>query len=151
MNGTCPYCEKFCEIEIIKKMEKYVIRGIEIESEAEFSLCTVCGKDFATMDQMGFSLTNGYNAYRKLENIIFPEEIISIREKYGANQKTFAKILDLEELAFKCYEQGTLTSKAVSNLIQSMNKPENFFAQFEQNKPKLPLFRIRKIGSKIYK
>ena len=85
MKSTCPYCEEFCEIEIVKKMEKNIIHGIEIESEAEFSLCTVCGKDFATMDQMGFTLTNGYNEYRKLENIIFPEEIISIREKYGAS------------------------------------------------------------------
>ncbi len=151
MNGMCPYCEEFREIEIIKKMEKNIIRGIEIESEAEFSLCTVCGKDFATMDQMGFTLTNGYNEYRKLENIIFPEEIISIRQKYGTNQKTFAKILELEELAFKCYEQGTLTSKAVSNLIQSMDKPENFFVQFEKNKHKLTLHQIRKIESEIYK
>ncbi len=132
-------------------MEKYIIRGIEIESEAEFSLCTVCGKDFATMDQMDFTLTNGYNTYRKLENSIFPEEIISIRGKYGVSQKTFAKRLDLGDLAYKRYEQGTLTSKAVSNLIQSMDKPENFFAQFEQNKHKLPLHQIRKIGSKIYK
>ncbi len=151
MKSTCPYCEEFREIEILKKMEKNIIHGIEIESEAEFSLCTVCGKDFATMDQMDFTLTNGYNTYRKLENIIPPEEIISIRGKYGVSQKTFAKILEFEDLAIQYYEQGTLTSKAVSNLIQSMDKPENFFVQFEQNKHKLPPHQIRKIKSKIYK
>jgi len=151
MKSTCPYCEKFREIEIVKKMEKNIIHGIEIESEAEFSLCTVCGKDFATMDQMGFSLTNGYNTYRKLENIIFPEEIISIRGKYGINQKTFAKILELEESAFKCYEQGTLASKAVSDLIRLMELPEKFTEMFEKNKYKLSPSQIRKIENTLTK
>jgi putative zinc finger/helix-turn-helix YgiT family protein len=151
MKSTCPYCEEFRAIEIVKKMEKNIIHGIEIESEAEFSLCTVCGKDFATMDQMDFTLTNGYNEYRKLENIIFPEEIISIREKYGASQKTFAKILDLKELAFKCYEQGTLTSKAVNDLIRLMELPEKFTEMFEKNKYKLSSSQIKRIENTLTK
>ncbi len=151
MKRVCPYCEKFREIEIVKKMEKYIIHGIEIESEVEFSLCTVCGKDFATMNQMDFSLTNGYNAYRKLENIIFPEEIISIRRKYGASQKIFAKILDLEESALKIYEQGTLTSKAVSDLIRLMEASEKFTEMFGKNKYKLSPSQIGKLENMLTK
>ena len=47
MKGVCPYCEDFREIEIIRKMEKSMIRGREIASDAEFSLCTACGKDIS--------------------------------------------------------------------------------------------------------
>jgi putative zinc finger/helix-turn-helix YgiT family protein len=122
---------------------------LEIESEAEYSVCTVCGKDFATMDQMDITLTNGYNLYRKLENIISPSEIIAIREKYDASQKAFAKILDLGELTINSYEQGSLPSKSVSNLILLMDKPENFTELFEKNKHKLSLFQIKKIENSL--
>lgn len=149
MKGICPHCEELREIKIIKKIEKNVIRGFEIESEAEYSLCTECGKDFATMDQMDITLTNGYNMYRKLENIIFPADIIAIREKYSTSQKAFAKILDLGELTINSYEQGSLTSKSVSNFIRLMEKPENFTELFEQNKHKLSPHQIKKIENSL--
>ena len=47
---------------------------------------------------MKSALDDGYNKYRRLEGIIFPEEILNIRKKYNASQKAFAKILNLGEL-----------------------------------------------------
>jgi putative zinc finger/helix-turn-helix YgiT family protein len=149
MKGVCPYCEDFREIEIIRKMEKSMIRGREIASEAEFSLCTACGKEFASMQQMDTTLTNGYNLYRELENIIFPAKIIAIRQKYGASQKAFAKILDLGELTINSFEQGSLPSKSVSNLMRLMEKPGNFTELFEKNRSKLSSFQVKKIESKL--
>lgn len=149
MKGMCPICEDYRDIQIIRCEEEATIRGRKIIAEVEYSLCSYCKNEFSTADQMDLTLTNGYNEYRKLENIIFPKEIVSIREKYGASQKAFAKILDLGELTINSYEQGSLTSKSISNLIQLMNKPVNFTELFEKNKHKLSLFQIRKIESSL--
>ncbi len=149
MKTMCPYCEDMREIKIIKKNEESIIRSRKIESEAEYSLCTICNKEFATFEQMDITLRNSYNVFRTLENIIFPDEIIRIREKYNVSQKAFAKILDLGELTINSFEQGALPSKSVSNLINLMGKLENFTDLFEKNKSKLSDHQIKKIESAL--
>lgn len=147
MQSVCPICEKLREINIVKKNETSTIRGQTVTAEAEYSICNSCGQEFATADQMERTLRNAYNEYRKIENILFPKEIIVIRKKYGASQKAFAKILDLGELTINSYEQGSLPVKSVSNLIKLMNHPENFGELYEKNKHKLSSHQRRKIES----
>jgi len=147
MKMVCPNCEKEADVTLKNAVETYTIKGSEISVESEFYICSECGEDFATMDQMDKTLNQGYNIYRERENIIFPEKIVSIRGKYGASQKAFAKILDLGELTINSLEQGSLPSKSISNLIGLMDKPENFTELFEKNKHKLSPFQIKKIKS----
>jgi putative zinc finger/helix-turn-helix YgiT family protein len=151
MQRICPICEDWHEIKIVKKSEKSNIRGRTIKADSVFSVCTHCGNEFLSPGQMDTTLTNAYNEYRKLENVIFPDEIVSIRKKYGASQKVFAKILDLGELAINSFEQSSLPSKSVSNLIKLMDKPANFSRLFHKNKNRLSPHQIRKIESCLVK
>ncbi len=145
MKSVCPNCEKTTEIKIETKNEIFKIKGKDIPILSEFSVCNECHEEFATADQMEGTLNAGYNQYRKEENIITPQEIIDIRQKYGASQKAFAKILDLGELTINSFEQGSLPSKSVSNLIRLIHKPENFTELFDKNKNKLSSRQIKKI------
>ena len=64
MQGMCPICEEIREIRIVKQNESATIRGLTITAEAEYSVCNFCEEEFATIDQMDITLTNGYNEYR---------------------------------------------------------------------------------------
>ena len=149
MKGICPICEDFRDIEVISKSEITKVKGIEVETFAHYSICTDCNNEFYTSEQMDETLTNAFNEYRKIENIIFPGDIINIREKYGVSQKAFAKILDLGELTINSFEQGSLPSKSISNLIKFMEKKDNFIDLFQRNRHKLTKLQITKIEYKL--
>lgn len=149
MKGLCPNCEKETSLTLKKENEIYKIKDQKISVEAEFYICSECGEDFATADQMQAALVEGYNKYRKLEGIIFPEEIIDIRKKYNASQKAFAKILNMGELTINSYEQGSLVAKSMSDFIKLMEHPENFTELFEKNKSKLTPNQIKKIEAAL--
>ena len=149
MEGFCPNCEKKTDLTLKIENEIYKIKDKEISVDTEFYFCSECGEDFATADQMQSALDNGYNKYRELEGIIFPDEIIKIRKKYDASQKAFAKILNLGELTINSYEQGSLVAKSISDFIKLMDHPENFIELFEKNKSKLTDYQVKKIKAAI--
>jgi putative zinc finger/helix-turn-helix YgiT family protein len=149
MKGICPICEDIRDIKVISKTEISKVKGREVESVVEYSICLQCNEEFATSEQMNTTLTNAYNQYRIIEGIISPSDIINIREKYGVSQKAFAKILDLGELTINSFEQGSLPSKSVSNLIKFMDKKDNFIDLFQRNKHKLTKLQITKIERKL--
>lgn len=149
MKGFCPHCQKEIEVTLRQTTENYSIKGHNILVNVEYFICNNCNEDFSTPGQMDKCLNEGFNKYRQIENIIFPDEIIKIREKYGASQKAFAKILALGELTINSYEQGSLPSKSVSNLIKLMEKIENFTELFEKNKHQLSKRQIQKIESTL--
>lgn len=149
MNTFCPNCEKETEVFLENRNEEYQIRGKPILVKSQFYRCSVCGEEFATSKQMDAAVREGYRKYRGQEGIIFPEEIIEIRKKYNISQKAFAKILDLGELTINSFEQGSLPSKSVSNLIKLMEKPVNFTELFEKNRDRLTALQVRKIESSL--
>jgi putative zinc finger/helix-turn-helix YgiT family protein len=149
MKTICPYCEAISDIHIIQKQENQIIRGKLITSDSEYSVCTACGQHFATAKQMEESLNKVLNTYREQENIIFPQEIVRIRNTYAVSQKAFAKILNLGELTINSFEQGSLPTKSVSNLIRLMEYPENFIRLFVQNKSLLSTFQTKKIEERL--
>lgn len=88
----CPYCEEFREIKIIKKMEKNIIRGMEIESEAEFSLCSVCEKDFASIIIDKFEAGLRKNKLKSESRNIFVLVDESHRSQYGVANASMKRV-----------------------------------------------------------
>jgi len=145
MKSLCPYCEKPENIKIVKTREDYEIKGVTVAVVSEKSVCLKCTRNFATDVQMERTLRAGYAAYRKKADIVTPEEIVRIREKYGASQKVMARILDLGELTINSYEQGALVSKSISNLIRLVENPVNFTLLFDRKRDELSRTQIRRI------
>jgi putative zinc finger/helix-turn-helix YgiT family protein len=149
MKGMCPYCEKQTELRKERKPESYSIRNRTITVESEYFVCAECHRDFSTSEQMENALRQGYDKFRETEDIISPQEIIAIRQQYGASQKAFAKILDLGELTINSYEQGALPAKSVSNFLRLMGTKDNFKKLFLKNKGKLSKMQLRKISAAL--
>ncbi len=147
--GFCPICEQDRAIRTVTRIEETVVKGIGVQAEAEFSMCSFCNEEFATADQMDRSLANAYSAYRKEVDLVSPEEIVGIRKKYNVSQKAFAKMLDLGDLTINGYEQGSLPSRSVSNLIRLAKDAKNFATLFEKNKHRLTPPQLRKIEGKL--
>jgi len=150
VTGFCPYCGEYREIQIINRIEETVVKSASVSAPAIFSLCEQCGSEFADGDQMDQSLKNAYTAYRKMADIVTPDEIISIRNQYGISQKAYAKLLGLGELTINSFEHGSIPSKSISNLIRLTSQKKNFMELFEKNKDKLSPFQVSKIESKLH-
>ena len=49
-----------------------------------------------------------FNIYRDKNNILYPEKIKEIRDKYGLTQKEMSKLLGWKDITYQRYENGSL-------------------------------------------
>ena len=149
MNTMCPFCEKFTNVEVLSNLETRIVKETEITTLALYSKCSVCNNEFSTPDQMDQTLKNAFNEYRRIHNIIQPEDIIKIRNKYNISQKAFSKLLGFGELTINNYEQGAIPVKANSNLIRLVDNIDDFFKLFKENKEKLSNSQRKKVEQRL--
>ncbi|OHE63637.1 MAG: hypothetical protein A2Z99_03180 [Treponema sp. GWB1_62_6] len=133
----CPVCEAIRTVEFGSRAETLPVRGVDVEIEAEFSRCTVCGEEFADAESMDRTLQAAYAGYRHKLGILSPDEIRAIRARYGVSQKAFGLILGFGELTINSYESGSLPTEANNNLIKLVRHPETFKELFGSNKDKI--------------
>lgn len=125
------YCEK-CDI-TLDKSETFVetraqtgrVRGEEVTVDMPVRVCTICQtliNDNALDNALDIAI---YDIYRQRHNIIFPAEIVALREKYGLSQKNLALLLGLGEITVHRYEGGALAEVAPSKLLRLMENPAN--------------------------
>lgn len=125
------YCEK-CDTTVAPS-ETFVetrsqsgrVRGEEIDVEMSVRICSACQtliNDNALDNAM---IIATYDVYRVRHDLIFPAEIVALREKYGLSQKNMALLLGLGEVTVHRYEGGALAEVAPSKLLRLMNNPVN--------------------------
>jgi uncharacterized phage-associated protein len=67
-----------------------------------------------------------YNKYRAKFNIPFPDEITTIRQKYGIAASKMAAILGFGTNSYRQYEAGEMPSVSNARLIQMIADPNKF-------------------------
>jgi len=149
MKTLCPYCGTVQNAKTISRIETYTYKGETISLSHELSVCTVCGTEMATAQQAGDSLIAVREAYRGRHDLISPDEIRSIRERYGAGQKPFGIVLGLGESTIANYERGELPTAANSNLIRLMDDPHAFRTLFEERRELIGPTQQKRIGARI--
>lgn len=117
MKNYCEICEKEVETKIITRKENYTVCGEEVEVEAKVMVCAECGEDLFNEELDSATLLNVYNEYRRIHNLLKPEEIKKIREQYGLSQEDFAKLLNWEEKTIRRYENGAVQSPEHNSLL----------------------------------
>lgn len=117
MKNYCEICEKEVETKIITRKENYTVCGEEVEVEAKVMVCAECGEDLFNEELDSATLLNAYNEYRRIHNLLKPEEIKKIREQYGLSQEDFAKLLNWEEKTIRRYENGAVQSPEHNSLL----------------------------------
>ena len=145
----CPQCGSIREATIATREETYPFRGESITTVHEFSVCVDCGTDVATAAQMDRNLSAIREAYRTRHELVTPEEIRKIRNRYGAGQKPFGIILGLGESTIANYERGDVPTAANSTLIQLMADVETFRRVFDQRKDHIGSTQRKRIEDRI--
>lgn len=145
----CDNCDSLVEYEIIEKKEVYNLRGDLIEINSYVAKCKRCNSELFEPYLENENLKQLYRKYAKKHNLVLPEDIKSMREKYDVSQTLFAIILGIGEATIERYESGSLPSKSISNLIKSAENPLFFSRMLENNKSKLTKTDYERIKKNI--
>lgn len=110
-----------------RKPKKMVFRGEEFEVCDHYYRCETTGKEFSTTETGDITMMQLYNQYREQNDILFPEQISEIRERYGVSAARMSAILGFGPNVYKSYEKGDIPSKSNSKLINIARDPKLFF------------------------
>lgn len=126
MKVYCPYCRKEESYKIEKrKINRF--KGIEINTYENVAICEKCGKDLYVNDIETENNNRIYDAYRKKANIIKPQDIIKLRDKYDISQRELTAILGFGKMTINRYERGGIPTKAQSDYIKLLMENDDEF------------------------
>ena len=147
----CEACGKDVETKVIMKKENYNVCGDDIEVEAQILVCAECGEELFCEEFDSETLIHAYNEYRSRHKLLFPEEIKSIREKYGLSQRSFSKLLNWGDKTICRYENGSIQDRAHNSLLLFLREPENMRTYLTENEILLEERQRKKLFDTIEK
>ena len=115
------YCVE-CDNEVVATIEhrsmSMRIRGQETNYDAAVAICPSCGSVIADSRIEGKNLAAAYTAYRSANNLLQPEEIKEIRNRYGLSLRDFSRFLGFGEQTVSRYETGALQDEAHDGMMR---------------------------------
>lgn len=136
-------------MKIIKKRATYTVKGTPITFYEKIKVNEKTGEEIYDPKLEQENDIELYNEYRKLNSLLFPEEIKAIREKYGVTQVEFAQILGLGDKTITRYENGSLQDNAQNNLIKIVGRNSEEFLKLLKECKKLSKEKIDELSEKI--
>ena len=128
MRVYCPYCKKEVEYKIEKRDLKE-FRGIEVNTFENVAICNECNQDLYVNEIEDENNERIYQIYREKANIIKPEDIIKLREKYDISQRELTSILGFGKMTINRYERGGLPTKSQSDYIKLLIENDDKFIE----------------------
>ena len=137
MKVYCPYCKKEVEYRIEKRDIKE-FKGIEVNTFENVAICNECNEDLYVNEIENVNNERIFKIYRKIANIITPQDIVNLRNKYDISQRELTAILGFGKMTINRYERGGLPSKSQSDYIRLLIDNEIEFvnrvkAAYEKN------------------
>jgi len=102
--------------------EEYEVRGEKIALDVPRLFCSTCGESVID-PAFGDPTLKLYAEYRKRHNLLSPEQIRDIRQKYALSQDAFATLLGTSPATLARYEGGSLQDKAYDQLLRACDSP----------------------------
>lgn len=146
----CPECDKITETVTRKIAHEFNIKGTLIEVEGNANLCSQCGQLFGD-ELYNQLLQKAYDEYRRRNELLSPEDIRRIREKYQLSQVLFSKIAGIGEATLQRYERGALPSVANNKLISLARTPQGLLDLLEANRTRISELDYHAIKSRLEK
>jgi putative zinc finger/helix-turn-helix YgiT family protein len=109
-----------------KEVRTLTFRKESFEIQYYFYRCEDTNEEFESLKQNELNVTQLYNQFRIKHKLPFPEEIKSIREKYGLSVTKMASILGFGANVYRNYESGEVPNESNSRLIELIKDPEEF-------------------------
>lgn len=110
-----------------KKIKKMAFRKEDFEVYDFYYKCEDTGKEFSTTETGDITMKQLYNQYREKNDILFPGQIIDLREKYGLSPLKMSAVLGFGPNVYKSYEKGDIPNKSNSTLLNIAKDPKQFF------------------------
>lgn len=140
----CEKCNQKVNYHIIKEnLKEY--KGIEVDVEQNIGVCEQCGEKLYIIDLEEDNLNRLYFKYRKLTNIVSPQEIIDFRSKYNISQRELVAILDWGKMTINRYERGSLPNQSHSDILKLIIKDESYFREKVED-----AYNCKRISEKTY-
>lgn len=128
MKVYCPYCREEKEY-VIEKRHVKEFRGKDIDTYENVAVCFTCRNDLYISELEDENTKRIYDAYRLVENIIKPEDIIALRNKYNISQRELTAILGFGKMTINRYERGGVPTKSQSDYIKLLIENESKFVE----------------------
>lgn len=133
MKGICPNCEKKTSLELIRTTEGIDVRGEKIEVEITYYRCLDCGEEFEDPRSNDDPLDKAYREYRRRHSMTQPEEIKSLRKRYGLTQSEMSKLLGWGAVTLSRYENGALQDATHEKTLRLAMEPQNLSKLIEES------------------
>ncbi len=147
--ALCPDCEEYTDVTLGVEKEVYNVRGEPIKIEAEVAICQKCGEKIFDEERDSRNFEIAYNQYRKKHNLLLPDEIRTIREKYGLSQRALSRLLGWGEITIHRYENGAIQDNVHDSLLRLIEDPQNIQKFLEANRNKLPSYTGARLEKRI--
>jgi len=147
----CTSCDE--ERAFVKKQTEIIheIKGESINVNVNIPYCAICGSQLTDLETENEHYDSALMIYRKTHNLLIPEEIKEIRQKYNLSQRAFARALGFAEATINRYELGALQDNLHNNLLLLCKEPDNFLTIINQNKTNLSQTEYDEIENHIKK
>lgn len=123
-------------------------RKEEFEVLYHFYVCKDSGEQFTDEELDAVNINQVHNQYRAKYGIPFPEEIISIREKYGLSASKMSEVLGFGINTYRAYEAGEIPSVSNGKFLQQI-KDANVFKSVLQSSNQFEDDELEKLERKI--
>lgn len=137
--------------EVILRYErrKIMFRKEMYEYTHGYYVCVDTGEEFTTTELDEVNLIQVYNQYRVKYGIPFPDEMKSIRHRYGVSALAMARILGMGENQYRLYENGEMPTVSIGRMISSIRNKETFANILEEAKGSLEENEYQRILNKL--
>lgn len=128
MREYCPYCKKEVDYKIEKRDIKE-FRGMGINTYENIAVCNECHQDLYINEIEEKNNERIYELYREKANIIKPQDIVNLREKYDISQRELTAILGFGKMTINRYERGGVPTKSQSDYIKLLIDNDSKFIE----------------------
>lgn len=118
---------------LVYETKEVEFRGSKYTVTSCYYKCDITGEEFTTTEQDELWITQIHNQYREKYGIPYPDEILSMREKYGLSCAKMSKILGFGENQYNLYEKGLLPNESNGKTLFSIQDPKVFRALVENS------------------
>ena len=148
-DAFCPNCEEYTKTTLGIEKEAYNVRGEPIEIKAEVVICQKCGAKIFDEKRDSRNLEKAYSHYREKHNLLSPDEIRTIREKYGLSQRALSRLLGWGEITIHRYESGAVQDNVHNSTLRLIEDPQNMQKFFKANRSKLPPYIASRLEKRM--
>lgn len=120
----CAFCDGKAHLK--SEQKERVFRKETFITFEHYYKCESCQEEFTTTETDNLNVSQIFNQYREKHNILFPEQIIALREKYNLPAAKMGLILGFGANIYGSYEKGEIPSVSHARYLSLITEPEEF-------------------------